>query len=394
MTLSAQVVPEAPLSETLQLERESPSPVPSGIQAQSDGASVTLFWQPMPNQEGANIILRHTEPITSSNYEQAQIIAEVEAAETSFVDAPDAAGSYYYAVATRDGETGELAAFFVAAENATVIAVEIAAKEKAEAERVIFFNLTLRNQSVVISWETAPSGKSVIIYRSTQAFEDITALARATIVAAGAEAVPPYVDYPVPDVPYYYAVVPASVVRSGTVVFRYGENTNDLPVEVLGEYVAAPSGAKPSVRDIPLPRLNIPGTELTQPAAFSEKTEMAVANVKSSIERRAKPSSRGRDAPFRFSEDTTGISGGEEAALKSILDTHFESQNWQDLETDITRFLSLRRTDEVTARAHFYLGEAHFFLGDYSDALEEFLLARKTYPAKATEWIQKTLKRL
>ena len=394
--LLAQDITETPLSETLQLEREPLSPVASGIQTQSDGASVTLSWQPIPNQETANVILRHTAPITSSNYDQAQIIAEVPPSQTQFVDTPEVSGSYYYAVVQRDADTGSLSPVFVASENATVLAVAIAAKEEAVEERVIFFDVILKNQAVVITWETDPFGKSAIIYRSTQPFEDITALARATIVAAGADAVPPYVDYPVPGVPYYYAVLPESVVRSGTVAFRNGENTNDLPVEVLGEYAAAPSGAKASVRDIPLPRLKIPGTESPVPAAFSEKTEKAISDVESAIKQAASRNAglKVRDTPFRFPEDTTGISGGEEAALKGILDAHFESERWQDLEADITRFLSLRRTDEVTARARFYLGEAYFFLENYSEALEEFLLAQKTYPSKAAEWIQKTLKRL
>ena len=395
--LLAQNIPEAPLSETLQLEREPSPPVASGIQVQADGASVTISWQAIPNQQALNVVLRHTAPITASNYAEAQIIAEVEAAQTQFVDTPEASGSFYYAVATRDAETGALTPFFMPSENATVLAVAVAAKEEAVEERVTFFDVILKNQAVVITWETEPYGRSAIIYRATQPFEDITALARATIVAAGSEAVPPYVDYPVPDVPYYYAVVPESVVRSGAVTFRYGENTNELPIEVLGEYAAAPSRAKASVRDMPLPRLKVPGTELPPPVAFSEKAESAIVNMESYIARQAssaKTNVQPRETPFRFSEDTTGISGGEEAALKSILDTHFESKNWQGLEADIIRFLSLRRTDEVTARARFYLGESYFFLENYSAALEEFLLARKTYPTKAAEWIQKTLKRL
>ena len=393
--LLAQVVADDPLSETLQLELEVPLPVPSGIQALSDGATVALSWQPMPSQEGMNVILRHTEPITESNYAQAQIVAEAAPTEAQAFDTPEEPGSYYYAVATRDGETGAIAPFFVAAENATVFAAVVAAKEEAVEERVTFLDVTPRNQSVAITWETDPRGSAAIIYRSTQAFEDITALARATIVAAGDEAASPYIDYPVPSVPYYYAVLPESVVKSGAVSFRYGENTNELPVEVLGEFAGAPSGAKASVRDIPLPRINIPGSGGLQGAAFSDEAEKAVADMTSSIARQASSRARqSRDVPFRFAEDTAGISGGEEAALKSILDAHLESENWQDLAADLSQFLSLRRTEEVTARARFYLGEASFFLGNYSDALESFLLARKAYPAKAAEWIQKTLKRL
>lgn len=395
-SLSAQGFPQPPLPEAQGAGRAASPAVASGIQAQSDGTSVTLSWQPSPGQGGVSVVLRHVEPIAASNYAQAEIVAELEAGESRLVDAPSEGGAFYYAVVPRSAETGEIQPLFVPSENATVFPIEVAAPEENAGERVIFFGIVPRNQAVVISWETAPYGRSVIIYRSTQPFEDITALARATIVAAGAEAIQPYVDYPVPGVPYYYAVVPESVVRSGSVAFRYGENTNEIPVEALGEYAGAPSTAKSSVRDIPLPRLNIPGTGLPAPIALSDEAERAVADI-ASIARRgqaASESRKARDIPFRFPEDTAGISGGEEAALKSILDRHFESGDWQALASELSRFLSLRRADGVAARARFYLGEARYFLGNYSEALEAFLLTRDAYPAKAAEWIQKTLKKL
>lgn len=395
--LSAQVITEAPLSETLETSRVPLPPVASGLQAKADGASVTLTWQPFQGQQDKSVILRHTAPIAISNYAQAETIAELEAGETRFVDFPEESGSFYYAVIPRGAETGELQPFFVPSENSLVFPVEIAAAEAEAQVRVSFFDVILKNQAVVISWETEPYDSNVVIYRSTQPFEGITALAQASIVAASEEAVQPYVDYPVPGVPYYYAVVPESAVRSGGVVFGYGENTNEIPVEVPGEYAGIPSTtARAAVRDIPLPLLNPLGTTQAPPAAFSAETEEIIAAFNASTARRNAPQEESlpRDVPYRFPEDTAGGSGGEEAALKGILDTYFEGEAWAELEAELSRFLSLRRTDEVAARARFYLGEAYYFMGDYSQALAEFLLTRDAYPAKAGEWIQKVLKRL
>ena len=330
------------------------------------------------------------QPLSAQNITERPPLERESSPSAAFGIQAQSSGAFHYVAVSRGADTDEIMPLFVPAENDAAFDAAIAAKEEAAEERVVFFDVALKNQAVVISWETVPYGKNVVVYRSNQVFDDITALARATVVASGEEAVSPYIDYPVPGVPYYYAVVPESVVKSGAVAFRYGENTNEIPVEALGEYAGMPSGAKASLRDIPLPRLNIPGTR-PPPAAFSEEAEKAVADVKAST---ASRTAQSRDVPFRFPEDTTGILGGEAAALKSILDSHFESESWQDLESSIARFLSLRRTDEAAARARFYLGEARYFLGNYSEALEEFLLARKTYPAKAAEWIQKTLKKL
>lgn len=269
---------------------------------------------------------------------------------------------------------------------------------QAEGEaRISFFDVILKNQSVEIRWQTVPAGANVVLYRSTRPFENMTALAYATIVAANEEALPPYIDYPVPGVPYYYAVIPESVIRSGNVIFRYGENTSEMPVEVPGEYVSLPSETEASARSIPLPRLNLAGATQASPAAFSEETERIISLMNAAAEKQNVRQEQGRqerDIPYRFPEDTTGGSGGEEAALKSILDSNFSSENWEGLQAELSRFLSLRRAENVAARARFYLGEAHYFLGNYRRAIEEFLLMRDAYPAKAGEWIQKALKRL
>ncbi len=104
-----------------------------------------------------------------------------------------------------------------------------------------------------------------------------------------------------------------------------------------------------------------------------------------------------RGVPHRaylFEIDTLASGAGEEYALRKILETSFIPGKWDATIVDLGRFLSIRRTPDVSARARFYLGQAKYFTGAYSGALLEFLLVQDRYYVQAREWIQYVMERL
>ena len=402
--MNAQAVPpdalpreETPVDAEAGQKRVPLPPVPSGLAAEANGGTVVLRWNNAGDSAAGSgcKILRHTLPITRQNYTEAEEAGTAAAGVNTFTDRLQEDGAFYYALIPLNGDGSPEALFFVSSENSLVFPVEVSIPDVTDI-RLTFFDVLLKNQAVVVRWDTQPEQERMILYRSTNPFVNLASVAQATVLTVTDGTTLSYVDYPVPGVPYYYAAVPEAVIRSGTAVFRCGENTNEIPVEVPGEYAGLPPVRRAAVRAMPLPLLNPDHAEPKPAAVFSAETERTIAALDSALRReRSREGNAVRNpAPWRFPEDNEPGAGGENAALKQILDTRFDAKNWDGLAEDLNVFLSLRRTEEVSARAHFYLGQAYFFTEKYQDALEEFLLSQNAYPNKAREWVQKTLKRL
>lgn len=400
---NAQVAPtEKTLAEQMSAKTVPVPPIPSGIKAEVGDDGIAVSWKPMNDRSLGFKVLRHSKPITLLNYMEAEEAGVVGADSPRFTDTRSTEGKWYYAVVPYDQTTGAQTCFFVPSENSLVFPVESVAIRANENDILISrFNAILKNQAVILSWEASPENAAIILYRSTVPFADQTSLTRATIIALVTDSSVPYVDYPVPGVPYYYAAVPENVIRSGTAVFTYGENTNEIPAEVPVEYASLEPARKNTARAMPLPLLNIDTAYKAPPRALSPESERIIASLLPRSENGGGANGAGgaatetapHDTPYRFPEDDV-ISGGEESALKRILDSDFQNGDWNALYENLSAFMTLRRTPEVSARAHFYLGQARFFMGDYTHALEEFLLAQDVYDNKAREWVQKTLKKL
>ena len=393
--LPEQAVPEegTPV-EKMQAKTVPVPPVPSAIKAESDGQRITLSWKPCQGQNTGAKILRHSKPITLSNYMEAEEAGITPKDIFSFTDSIETSGEFYYAVLPYDEKTGAQTTFFVPSGNSLVFPVEITVSEKLPGVQISLFDVILKNQAVIVSWTSSAGDKAVLLYRSTTPFESQTALTRATIIATLKGDDLPYVDYPVPGVPYYYAAVPEDTIRSGTASFKFGENTNEIPVEVPAEYAGLTPVRKATARAIPLPTLNLAeGTSGKNTVTFSENTEKIIASLNDFTSGNRKPRNSAQDTPYRFPEDYEA-SGGEESALKKILDDNFTDGQWDKLSSELSEFMNLRRTPEISARVHFYLGQAYFFTAEYGKALQEFLLSQELYYNKSREWIQRTMEKL
>jgi TolA-binding protein len=98
--------------------------------------------------------------------------------------------------------------------------------------------------------------------------------------------------------------------------------------------------------------------------------------------------------PKVFSQDLEPPGGGEEYALRSIVQDLFLQKNWDSCRNALISYLNLPRSSASEARARFYLGQCYYFLEQPRESLFEFLSAQDMYPAESAEWIQASLKAL
>lgn len=367
-----------------------PAPVVSQLQAVSTGNSVRLSWVQAPDVDGESIILRANRPITAGNYLSATRIGTVACTVTTFIDTVTDNQVYFYAILSKDSN-GTLYDFFLPVSNSLLLGIstgvgEITVKET----RFSAFDTMNRNDAIIITWKSSVEGKNLVLYRSTSAFTSMNSLVQAVVVSGFADTGVPYVDYPVPGVPYYYAIIDEDSIHSGTASFNPDENTNRIPVEIPSGFAKFQRAGLPGLRPMPLPYLNPSQTAPVASWQFSPKTEKMIrALTAGTVSQR-----HITRTPYIFLSDSQSKSGGEEFTLKKILETNFPGGKWAEAITDLTQFLSLRRTPETAGRTHFYLGEAYYFNGNYPRALPEFLLSQDLYYNQSREWIRYVLEKM
>ncbi len=371
-------------------------PVVSGLEAVAANGSVNLSWIPAPDITGESLIFRANRPITASNYTSAEKRGTVPYSVTKFTDVLETGDDYYYAVLSRNAD-GTLYEFFLPVSNSMLVGVSGGQKFKPEQEAVFsLFDIMTRNDAVIITWKSTVEERNLVLYRATAPFTGLTSLVQAIVVTTFKDTGTPFVDYPVPGVPYYYAVVDEDLLRSGTVSFAAGNNTNRIPVEIPSGFARIQRTGIPNLRPMPLPYLNPSRTAANPAWKFSAATEKMIQSLAATTTASTTTAMRSDTlrTPFIFRSDLESVAGGEEYTLKKILETSFSSRAWESAITELNAFLSIRRTEETTARTHFYLGEAYYFTGDYHKALPEFLLAQDLYYNQSREWIHYSMNRI
>jgi hypothetical protein len=249
---------------------------------------------------------------------------------------------------------------------------------------------SVEGDKVIIRF-SAGEGKQPVLYRSVRPLRETGDLLNAVIVQPGI--VSPFTDYPVPGIPYYYAVIPEADITGGTLRLIPGLNATIQSVEAA----SGPSLREPGIRALPLPQISLhtaaPGmnafTETPPRAELSPEAAKALGNIPPAGNR-AEPLKK----PRAFKEDLETPSGGEEHILRSIVQGSFSRKEWETARDELLRYLALPRSSLPEARAKFYLGQCYYFTGAYRESLFEFLTVQGDYPAEAAEWIRSVLEML
>jgi hypothetical protein len=256
-------------------------------------------------------------------------------------------------------------------------------------EGISSLEAVVQGERVVITFNPG-TNRNITLYRRIRPISYTADLLGAVIVQTRISS--PFIDHPVPGIPYFYALVSEDDLVRGTVVIAPGLNATMAPVQVPLE----PGGSDlREIRAMPLPGISvwaaIPGmnafTEIPPPMELSPQTLRALEDIP------ARP--QGVTAirnPRMFSRDMgTANVWSEEFALASIVQGSFAARNWEAASRELTAFLALPRSPEVTARARFYLGQCWYFLRRPREGLFEFLAIQDRHPVEAMEWIQASL---
>lgn len=247
------------------------------------------------------------------------------------------------------------------------------------------FSLSVREKAVVITWNASHEGKNVILYRSTKPFDSIRSLAGAVPVSYFKDEGVPFIDYPVPDTPFYYAVIEEGQLDGAAVLFINGKNTSNTPAVIQG---AGEKTERFEGRNAPLPFLNPKKTEKKQTRFFSSETEKALQKLFFNNDDFDDKEDLKEKEPYIFPQDRESPDGGESMALQRIINGVFTAKDWFAAEKDLRDFLKIKRTSKVASRTRFYVGETLFFLKKYDEALLTFLTVQDSHEALSAEWIR------
>lgn len=250
-----------PAQETSDTDDSVFAPFVSRLRISIRDPEVRLTWQDSEDVDGPYLVYRHTVPITAQTFLSAQQIARVDAGVHSFIDTPPEPGDYYYAVlaATDSGEPYEV---FIAYRNTTAVPVTVENIATLE-ERAATVRGTRASEDdgvILVEYDSDQVGRELTVYRSTRPFTSVDDLASAGVVATVLSSVESVTDYPVPGVPYYYAVVDSALVAEGAATFATGANTTADPVEIpLPMATAARPATTPGAEATPQPTAESPG---------------------------------------------------------------------------------------------------------------------------------------
>ena len=365
------------------------APVVSEFRAELRERLVRLSWRDSPGARGPVHIYRSSVPFEEHRLPPS--LAAVPWGTEFFIDEIDASGTVYY-FAAASGETGPPHTVLVPEGNVLSVSVSVMpapAPAVSGGPEITGIEAGVEGESVIVNCRVPGDGKGAILYRSVEPVRRTADLLGAVIVRPGA--VFPFTDYPVPGIPCYYAVIYEEELVRGSVSIRPGLNSTVRAVEV-------PSAAEEErLRSMPLPLWSIPHTvpgadgfsELPAVIPLSPEAAKAVAEIRAAV-----PPERAEKRPRAFSQDLEITPEGGDAPLRDIVQGPFLKREWEEAREDLRRFLSLPRTAEAEARAHFYLGQAACFTGRYREALIEFLLFQKEYPLEAGEWLEAVLDRM
>ena len=393
------------------------APFPSHLIAEATAGGIDVSWKDSPDTAGAYAVYRSKAAPSAADLDSALRLATVPRGVQQYLDKPGDSGRYFYLVLALapDGTPYKVV---IPARNATlapVAALPPAAQATAPAAPAVqpaaapkpaavdALTAAVKGDAVILTYTPASPGMSLVAYRGTAPMMESTDLLDATLIATFTDKGGIFTDYPVPGIEYWYAILGETDLKSGRIVLRSGHNVTAQSISIAGS--ATETGfvaGSPKPRMTPLPALVLTRApeegaaalppQLSPPpqALLDPETEKAIAFLLAD-QPRSEPKIPSLDI---LPEERMSPSGGEEYTLSQIVSGKFTAGDWKASVDELRSYLSLNRGPDVTARAHFYLGEALTHAGAYRDAFFELLTARQDYMVETKPWIDFVLYRL
>lgn len=253
------------------------------------------------------------------------------------------------------------------------------------------------SNKVKVSWTISKNlnASSLVVYKST---EPIATKSQLYSLRPLGE-VPPraiaFTDTLTTYHDYYYAVIAKNsdgslydvvlpsinATANGIKAPRQEKKTEIIPEDPEKLY---PAG---TMREVPLPYLDMIDDLYKKPNKLDDI-----------VLKRGKELSKGHKAPpktplnpYFFEEDMIRAPAGDEYYLFEILKTTFVKKDYKNAAAQLKTFLSVNRSEKVTDRAVFYLGQCQYYMQNYKQAVNLFLYTEDSHPALSKKWIESCL---
>lgn len=260
-----------------------------------------------------------------------------------------------------------------------------------------------RGNKIILSWKNPenpePKIQKLLVFKSRKAIGTYTDIQDAELVSSLSAANTTYSDTVKNYTDYYYAVI--AQVNNG----RYDIILPSVNATVNGAHLKLPAkkesakkteSAKEKLvpingkRETPLPFLDLTQSAEKKQIKMSDKAKESVA----SLSKNPDANKNKRMEPYVFEEDLISPDGGDDFILFEILRTTFIQKKYKESAEELSKLLGTNRSESVTKRAVFYLGESFYYTKDYENAVRTFLLVYDNYPMQAKKWIDATLEEL
>ena len=218
------------------------APYPSRIRVGVRSKDILISWEDSPDVDAGYAVYRHTELPDFSNFSSAVLVGEVPDGMGMLAHVPpDDKGYYYFILAKTPG--GDVYEVFIPLRNVTLAPVTTAIRASIDLKPVPDFGsisgIIARNDddSMMVSFDAEGVPGRFVLYRGTSPIKDAVTLLDATVAAVIAPGSPPFRDYPVPGIDYYYAVIQEQALFGGNIQIKPGNNATQNPVTVpAGSY--------------------------------------------------------------------------------------------------------------------------------------------------------------
>jgi hypothetical protein len=377
------------------------APYPTKIRVGVRSNDTLISWEDSPDVDSGYAVYRHTEPPEQSNFSSATLIGEVPGGTGMLAHVPpDDKGYYYFILAKTPG--GAVYEVFIPLRNVTLAPVATAIRSSIDLKPVPDYGtisgIIARNDedSIMVSFDAEGVPGRFVLYRGTSPIQDAVTLLDATVAAVLAPGSPPFRDYPVPGIDYYYAVIQEQALFGGSIQINPGKNATRAPVTVpAGSYRIGLPVLSPASRSIPLPYLVLTrGLQDARPVSLEEQapaarqlsaeTEKVIASLQAAVGVSVKTT---RPAITIFPEDLKTPGGGEEYTLRLVVGDFLVKGQYVQAAERFTLFLSLPRSATNAAKARFYRGQALAMSGAYREAFFDMLQAQDHFYLESAAWV-------
>ncbi|MDR3200888.1 MAG: hypothetical protein LBT68_05460 [Spirochaetales bacterium] len=408
-------------------EREIPTgigPFVSRLKAAVKGTQVKLTWQDADDQTVDYVIYRHTQEITARNFSEATMVVRLMRGLGVYIDTPPQVGEFFYAVLSIS-PWGILYNTLIPFRNKTSAGTRVETTMPVQELAAGISQLAARAEQngIVITFTASRADRNLMLFRSTSPIF----LPAQILAARGARRIKSVetriVDFPVPGIPYYYALLDQELLNAGDITLEIGRNTTTEPAEIplkeesfarmfpLDENSPSPpafvspfeTATGTPGRPTPLPYYILDSKvsvneSLQQPVSahipvyrtLSLAAEKAVQNILL----RTNPPPAKPAVPVILEADSTEGLDREDYTLKTIILGAFSEEKWSEAEKQLTHFMNMYISDAARTRAHFYKGQVLFFQKRYEESFMNFLLAMDGHYTQIEPWLSKILEML